>query len=179
MRILWRMLLVVTVLWTARESSAQTVPITEPAFFSVTISTPGSEVKTGSAVELTITTKNISAQNIYHIVTAGGPPGRSLQIDLRDSGGNPVLETPYGRKAHGKDRGPWHGSSFVERVLVKPGETFDEKVDLSKEYDLSRAGTYTIQVQRSDLVSDEQRKSHSKMIANIVKSNTITISVTQ
>jgi hypothetical protein len=173
------MLLVVTVLWTAVESSAQTVPITEPAFFSVTISTPGSEVKTGSVVELTVTTKNISAQNIYHGFVAGGPPGRSVEIDLRDSGGNPVLETPYGRKAHGKDRRPWSGSSFVERVLLKPGETFDEKVDLSKEYDLSRAGTYTIQVQRSDLVSDEQLKSHSKMgIANTVKSNKITITVT-
>jgi hypothetical protein len=178
MRNLWRMFLIVTVLWTARESSAQ-MPITEPAFFSVTISTPGSEVKIGSTVELTITTKNISAQNIYHGFVAGGPPGRSVDIDLRDSGGNPVLETPYGRKAHGKDRKPWSGSSFVERVLVKPGETFDEKVDLSKEYDLSRAGTYTIQVQRSDLVSNEQLKSHAKMgIGNTVKSNTITITMT-
>ena len=75
----------VTVLWTSRECSAQTVQITEPAFFSETISTPGSEVKTGSAVELTITTKNIASQNIYHGVISGGPPERSVEIYLRNS----------------------------------------------------------------------------------------------
>jgi hypothetical protein len=145
--------------------------------YTITISTPESVIKVGSEVRLDVTTKNVSNQTIYMFFSTA--PGRDPEIHLRDSKGNPVLETPYGQKVHGTDpnRRPFSGSVFGYQETLKPGETFEEKLNLSEEYDLSKPGEYTIQVRRHDVLSEDDLKSKSRTVA-FVKSNTITITIT-
>jgi len=135
-------------------------------------------VRTGSEVKLGIATKNISDQTIYHIVLTG-KPGRYLDIAIRDSKGNPVQETPHGRKVHGTElnRQPWSGSVFTGRYPIKPGETFEETINLSQEYDLSQPGTYSIQVLRSDVITEHDIKTKLNTVA-VAKSNMIALTVT-
>jgi len=157
-----------------------TAQITQPneSSYTINIAALPSVVKAGSEVKLSIIVKNISDQIIYHVVTTG-KPGRNLDIAIRDSKGDPVQETPHGRKVHGTDpnRQPWSGSVFTGRYPLKPGETFKETINLSQEYDLSQPGTYSVQVLRSDLITERDIKAKSNAVA-AVKSSTITLTVT-
>jgi hypothetical protein len=145
----------------------------EKSAYAITIRTSrGATV--GSEVTLHIITKNISDKTICHVVSSGGPSGRNLDISVRDSKGNSVQETEHGRKVHGAElnRQPWSGSVFSGRYPLRPGEVFEEKLNLAEEYDLAKPGRYSIQVLRSDIVTEEEIKSHSS--AQAVKSNTTT-----
>lgn len=114
--------------------------------YTITIAASPTVANAGSHVKLTITTKNVSDQIVYHLV-ASGKPGRNLDIAVLDTQCNQVIETPYRRKLHGSEphEHPWGGSVFVGRYAIKPGQSFEEIVDLSKEYDLTQPGTYSIQ----------------------------------
>jgi hypothetical protein len=144
--------------------------------YSITIST-SPRARIGSEVKLRITTKNISDETIYHISHAGGPRRRNLDISFRDREGRSVQETPLGRKLHGTDPVPWSGSVFTARDPIKPGDVLEEDLSLTEEYNLTRLGEYLIQVLRSDIVTDEEIKSHSTRPLAVVKSNTITLTL--
>lgn len=150
------------------QASADTQPT-----FSVTISTPVSLMKSGSEVELDIATKNISGRDVYHHVTT---LGSTLKITARDSKGNPVPMTPYGLKIHGMDpkNPPVIISVASFRMPLKPGEVFNEKIALSKEYDLSKPDKYTVQVLRDDVLSESDKKLGRGPAVN---SNMITLTV--
>jgi len=161
----------------AGNSTAQT-PQPKQESYTIAITISPTLVKTGSEVKLGITSKNISDQTIYHVVSTG-TPGGNLNIAIRDSQGNPVQETPHGRKVQGTElnRQPWSGSVFTERYPIKPGETFEETINLSQEYDLSQPGTCTIQVLRSDVITEHDIKTKSNIVT-AVKSNTIAMTMT-
>lgn len=145
----------------------------EKSAYAITIST-SRRVKVGSEVALHITTKNTSDKTIYRVVRSGGPHGRDLDISVRDSKGDSVHETPLGRKIHGTDqnREPWSGSVFTGRYPLRPGEVIEENFNLSEEYNFSKPGRYSVQVLRSDIVTEEEIKSH--LSPQAVKSNTTT-----
>ena len=80
-----------------------------------------------------------------------------MDIQVRDSEGKPVAETEYGKTIHARSieappvdrngpgvptRGPRGGAIAM---ALRPGETLTEESDLTKEFDLSRPGKYTVQ----------------------------------
>jgi hypothetical protein len=157
-----------TLLGVAPMTSAEVAQV-EPILCTVTITAPETSTKVGSEVKLDVVTKNVSDRTIY---VAYSTAGRNMKIDVRDSEGNPVSETPFGLKVHGTDpkRAPFAGTVFSMRVPLKPGETSHEQLVLDKEYDLTKPGRYFIRVQRSDILSDTNT-------VTFVKSNTIILTV--
>jgi hypothetical protein len=128
--------------------------------FSLTVSVPHSSVKVGDEITVEITIQNISDHDIYHVRTVMGGDvvtQSSIKTSVRDSEGNPVAETPFGRRAHDTEprTHPEGGSVFSDRTLLKPGDKTHEGRELSKEYDLSKPGKYTVQASQVDWKSGE------------------------
>ena len=144
-----------------RTISAQVAQSAKPPF-TLDIEVSRNEAKIGSVNLLEAHWTNTSHHNLFFAV---GGLGRATKLEVLNSEGKQVQETPNGRKAQGKDT-EFVGSVF--RATLQPGKTQTDEIDVSKEYDLSKPGRYTIQAQRWD---DE---SHTN-----VKSNTITITLTQ
>lgn len=143
----------------------------KPAF-SIALSTPRSVVEVGSPLMLGFACTNTSG----HDIVIGSP----ALISVLDSDGKSVPETPYGRKVHGTEPrpvpppevGPPHGvpgesGGGLGPLPMRPGETIrSPRSDLSREYDLSRPGTYTIQARRADFYS-----------GTVVESNVLTVTL--
>ncbi len=164
MNILIKLALLSTLTTAPGMTAAQGAHPAEP-WFSVTISTPKAVVTVGSDIKLKVVFVNNTEQDIRY--PGAGGPGRTgpvFDIDIRDSGGKPALETPYGLKMHGKDTREWRGGS-VFGGTAHPGNKIEEELILSKEYDMSKPGDYTVQV----------LERNPKFQA--VKSNSITITV--
>jgi hypothetical protein len=152
------------------KSAAQ---VTQPApaepKISITIKTAQSAVKVGSDVEVEVEMKNISAEGVGFVPTSTmSSSTTSFRWDIREGAGKEVPMTEYGLKANCLDSPGGvpricAGSSF--EAILDPGKSFRQKLALSKEYDLSRPGKYTIQALGFDGKTD-------------VKSNTITLTVT-
>jgi hypothetical protein len=155
---------------TAAQSSQQ--PRDAKPAFSMALSTRQTVVEVGSPLVVRLAITNTSD----HDVCTGAPPCPPVQISVLDSEGKPVPETPYGRELHGK---VWpsalingfsrSGSLFAAPPIppMRPGETRKETPhDVIREYDLSKPGTYTIQVRRSDPYSQ-----------SLVESNILTVTL--
>jgi hypothetical protein len=91
---------------------------------------------------------------------------RLMDIQIRDSDGTPAPETERGKIIHRRAGPLAGGNGFLHDC--KPGETFTEQSDLSAEFELTKPGTYTVQASRYDSVSGQ-----------VVKSNTLTLTVTE
>jgi hypothetical protein len=131
---------------------------------SITISAADSAPAAKSAVKVTITVKNVTRRRIVVDKLLGGETGEFLhEFDVRNARGEPAAETEYYRGF--KEGGP-DGIYEIMGHPLEPGESLVDNVTLSKLYDLSLPGRYTIQARRRD--------SESK---TYVKSNTITLTV--
>jgi hypothetical protein len=120
-------------------------------------------VPSGSPSRVDITIKNVSSQPVgVRRERAEGSGEISQEFDVRDSSGDPVPETRWGRRV--REGPPIISSSILS--IVAPGETAKDEVVLNRVYDLSLAGQYTVQAKRFDEVSKIW-----------VKSNTITITI--
>jgi len=147
--------------------NASQVSKTEEPTISINISTPQNTVRVGSEIIVDVVTQNISHHVIHYTVIAGaGAELSHFRVDVRNSVGKPVTETQYGQKVHGTDHRAHSGSVFGADIPVEPGKTLHEKLILTKEYDLSQPGTYTVQLRRTDFDDSS------------VKSNTITLTIT-
>jgi hypothetical protein len=146
----------------APQGATPTTPPAEP-WFSVTISTPNASVRAGSDVKLNIVLANTTGKDLHSGYGGPGRDGPVFDIDIRDSRNVAVPETPFGLTLHGKNPHPFAGSVFS--APSHPGEPIKEELILSKEYDLSKPGKYTVQV----------RERHP--VFQTVKSNVITITV--
>lgn len=144
--------------------SAQTPHIATQAL-SLKITTQQDTFKAGSPIILTVIETNISDHDILYSTVGHRRP---FKLHIRDSKGAPVRETQEGMKADGTDpnRKPFVGSVFPPFAL-HPGKTIQHNIVLSKEYDLDKLGTYTIQAIEHD------PSSHTT-----VKSNKLTITIT-
>jgi hypothetical protein len=136
---------------------------------SITIKIPQTAVKIGSDVVVEAEMKNISAEDVGFVPTSTmSSSTTSFRWDIRDSVGKPVQMTEYGLKANHLDSPGgvpriFAGSSFSDRLA--PGESVRQKLALSKEYNLSKPGNYTIEALGNDAGA-------------LVKSNTITLAIT-
>lgn len=147
---------------------------TPKASFSISIATPATSIPAGSPIPLTATMKNTSNHDVpirresnSELANVVKAVPRRLIIRVLDGRGRLVQETEYGRNIHVGEESSAYVRGFVSAVL-KPGETYKEEADLSKEFDLTTPGTYTVEVQKRD--PDTGKK---------VRSNKITFTVTQ
>jgi hypothetical protein len=127
-----------------------------------------------SKVKLHIITKNISDKIIYRVVRSTGPPEQDFKISVRK--GNRIQQTFYGRMILGTDhQEPWTGSVFTGRYPIQPGDVVEQDLSLGEEYGFTQPGTYSIQVLRSDILTEEEITAH--LSPQAVKSNTATVTV--
>jgi len=144
-----------------------------PPPLSLTLSPSVDKIRAGSSVDVTVTLRNISdhAVSVWR-ENAEDQGGHVYRVDVKDERGSPAPDTKVGRGFKGLDD-PQLESSDTPLVssggwqLLKPGESQVDKVNVSRLYDLSRPGRYSIFLRRFD----EQSKS-------FIKSNKITVTVT-
>ena len=136
--------------------------------FSVTISSKEPVVKSGSIIWVDATVKNTSDEVIS--VGSTAPVEFAYDIDVWTDKSARAPETKLGRRRNNRttpeDETMVILSDSAESPL-KPGKTLTDHVNVSKMYDLSQPGKYTIEFRRLD----EETKT-------FVKSNKITLTVT-
>jgi len=141
-----------------------------PSPFSLTLSSFVKVIKAGSEARLEIVLKNTS--NHEFSITKSNAEDRAeshYYIDVRDSKGRPVPDTEYAHTVSNLNSKPTTQFVFSEVVhTLNPGESLSDIAVITKLYDLSRPGEYTIIVSRK--ISRELGK-------GTVKSNPITITV--
>lgn len=126
----------------AQVSPSAQVPI------SLTISTPSSEVKAGSELKLGIALTNTTDEQIGLTTWA-----EDFRVDVLDSEGNFVGKAQEPNKSAanpgaGKVPRAIQGHSSSQGITIAPRGAFRLEVNLTKEFDLSKPGKYTVQATR-------------------------------
>jgi hypothetical protein len=146
-----------------------------PQAFSITIRSPARTWKVGSDLTITIRLENVSGQKLLLRKAPGQEQGELfMDVDVEDEHGHPPPRTKYFRVLRGiggddPARGPNEEllqAGSIQKKVLGPGESLTDGIVVSKLFDLSRPGNYTIRVRRHDQGSD-----------TIVVSNTIAVTV--
>ncbi len=124
-----------------------------PSEFLLTISAADRTVKTGSPVWVDATVKNISDKVLpfgKESPTKSDQGGRTYKVDVVDESGTRRPETLFYRRILGhltpEERAHYEpGPRSAFHLLLGPGETTTDRVDVGRLYDLGRPGKYTIQ----------------------------------
>jgi hypothetical protein len=126
---------------------------------SLKIRPTSSSVKAGDTVWVEATMEN-KADHVVWVsrVLSEDQGGVGYKVDVWDAKGEPLPLTEYAKRLGGV------GSAFEK--LLRPAETIADRVNVSKLYDLSGPGRYTIQFRRFDLDSK-----------SFLRSNTVTVTV--
>lgn len=133
----------------------------ESVLFALTISGAKSSVKAGSAVWVRAILENKSDHDlsVYKAISDDMDQGGWVyQVDIRDGKGEEPRQTEFARSVGAGGSGGY--------IPLPPGKALTDRVNVSKLYDLSRPGRYTIQFQRVDMESK-----------TFVTSNKITVTV--
>jgi len=128
---------------------------------SLTLIGPQAPLKAGSELKVKVILKNLSDGAVG--VTNHGPEGPGQYgpyVEVRDAQGSLVPQTEYYRSRQGGQ----DGSFFTDAVEV--GESRESSLIISRLYDMSKPGKYTVQVQRA-------------FGKTVIKSNTIAVTVTK
>jgi hypothetical protein len=144
--------------------------IVRPAFavvaqFSIHIATQQDQPKVGQDIILDVTITNISDRTIVMELTS---EACDYVWDVRDTNGNEVPESPEMLQLGCQDPPGMTGADMI--FPLKPNESYRTKLSMSKWKAISHPGEYTIQLSRG--LNRIQKET-------VVKSNKITISVTQ
>jgi hypothetical protein len=141
------------------------------ASFTMSISLKERTVKPGSEVQVAVELTNGSTERIWLWRSRTGPP--PYTIKLLDREGKGAALTAKGRafqkgeaviRENGRIVRAFPGSG--EQASVAPGETVKDSVSIDDQFDLTQPGTYTIQLERIDPVTEL-----------LVKSNSVTLTV--
>ncbi len=162
-----------------RAGASQDEPRSKPSF-AVAVSAAHVEFEPGAPIPVKLTMTNTSDRDLTFSVTGVQCPPlinewvtmRQVQVLLYDSEGNLVPLTRYGAavqgrtgpvaKAPGADREQGVGCGGRSTIeILRPGESRIEETDLSKEFDIKKAGTYTVRAQRLDKESQGLVKSEA------------------
>ena len=141
--------------------------------FSVALIADGVEFNIGSQIVLQSAMTNTSDHDLVFTTwflqskTLGDKSVkvRQVVVELYDSEGSPVPLTLYGKAIRGQC-GACGGKGVLDGL--KPGESRNEVVDLSKEFDIKKPGKYSVQAQRLDEISKTLVKS-SVVTINLVR----------
>jgi hypothetical protein len=131
--------------------------------FSIAINAPANRIKSGDDLPMTVVLRNMSSQkSIIH--TSLGKTNAEIEYDIRvkHADGTAVPKTPYEQNLEAKGT---RGSAGL--CILNPGDTCEERTNVANLYDLTKPGTYVIQVGRTP--GDGSA---------VVTSNTITVQVT-
>jgi hypothetical protein len=142
------------------------------SLFSVTLDPPKGALKSGAQLVLRVNVKNTSDHDIPFRRT-GNPVSNEefrYKIDVRDADGNPAPASARVRALEGQ-------IIQIEDInnhayWLKPGESYSDDLEITKLFDLSHPGKYTVWVSK-DLLSRQPRPEDT------VKSNTVTVVVQQ
>ena len=114
--------------------------------------------KVGEPVRVIVAMINGSKRVVHYSLM---DPAWDWEMDVRDSAGNPVPETPLYRQIRENLK---NGPMVVSRRILgtlRPGEKAQDVIEVQMFYDVSRPGQYTIEVERKFTdVSDEAVKSN-------------------
>ncbi len=114
-------------------------------------------------VELTVTNKSKHEISLWREVS-----GRDFQVEVKDHKGKFAKDTKYGYSRNGRADParltPEDLSGSGACVTLGPGKSLSYKLDISKLYDLTQPGEYTIQAERSDSESTATVKSNKIVI---------------
>jgi hypothetical protein len=111
--------------------------------FSITVSSPQDTWKAGSDVVITISITNTSNRTVFlRTGTGQGDDELFSDIEVEDDLGHRLPRRPTGDLVA--------GSRYIKKTFLKPTETLKENIVISKLFDLSRSGKYTVRVQRRD-----------------------------
>ena len=139
--------------------------------FSLTIAAPKEPLRAGTELRLLVTVTNTSDRNISFITSPGPIPedGLLYEINVRDAQARSAPPSVYLR-TRDKRIPTDYGSRFAR--TLRPGQSFVDQVTVTKFYDLSRPGNYTISVARP-------MPPRQNLGKGSVKSNPVTVVVTQ
>jgi hypothetical protein len=172
MRILSCTWLVLVLMALPVQQSAQSVPQSSSASFSVTLKMSQTVVHLGSEIKIEAVLTNQSNHEKWFGIDGGGLRGEfTYEIGTLDHEGHEPSKTQYFHAVRGEDSPSPDGKTqlvLTRRMTqrpVKPGDSLTEFISFNKLYDL-KPGTYTVQVERAD---DETK--------TVVKSNVVTITI--
>jgi hypothetical protein len=131
--------------------------------FTISISVPTPDVKTGSDIWLNVTLTNHSPTDLNESGSISSMTGLdpNLIFYVRDTRGNLIAKRRF-------EHAELATGAPVNRVL-KPGETLTEQQNIAHVFDLTHPRTYVVQVSREFSAGDQRM---------IVRSNKVTIAVT-
>jgi hypothetical protein len=135
-----------------------------PQPFTIAIKVTNGALRVGDEVRIHVTLENVSSKQI--MIRRTPSPAQAEEhyaVRVRYADGKDVPRTEYGTAA---DSRQFAGSKIKVRLM--PGETMEEDTVLSKQFNLSSPGEYTVQLSRP--VSDDLKD-------GIVKSNKLTVSI--
>jgi hypothetical protein len=133
---------------------------------SLNISLPQDTVKPGSPVVLHLAMTNISDGDLdVGRSTVNGALPRHVDVKVLDKDGQPVPETDYGMRIHGRVRRGGVGGGAGTTENMKPGDAIREESDLNKEFEL-KPGKCTVQAE-----------TYIPFTGILVKSNVVTFTV--
>jgi hypothetical protein len=146
--------------------------------FTITISTSHSVVTAKSPIEVQVALKNTSNRDLRIFVDNSDKAELSgFDVEVTDPQGLAPKITAYHNVLTGWKAPPEtvmkQGGEFIivgsgGTLPLAPGETIDLHMDIGQMYDLSKPGTYTVQVTRTDAPD-----------GTMVKSNPLKITVTE
>lgn len=139
--------------------------------FSLTMAPPSAPLKSGAELRLLVTVTNTSDRTIGFIRSLGQIPDEWFRYKIRvhNEAGQSAPVSAYVRELKNKQTLDFQ-SSYAR--WLKPGESFVDNVEITKCYDLSLPGTYTISVAR-------EFPPAQNLGTGYIKSNTITVTVTK
>jgi hypothetical protein len=154
---------------------AKLVQCAEPPL-TITISlADGGVEKTGSPVAVSVTLTNHSGKTLS---ASQVDYADDYTVDVRDAQGNSAPESEEVRKARAEMDACRNSGQAVggRKILLhgmsqfRPGESWQETLLITKHYDMSRPGKFTIRL---------ERKLPEELGKGTVKSNPITVTVTE
>lgn len=142
--------------------------------FSLTIKADEATVKSGSPVWVTAAVQNISGHPLTTVLAYFKDKGGYVyKVSAVNEKGASAPETKHGRRAQGHETPEEESRDFYvvnsssANYTFSPGETMKDRVEVTKLFDLTTPGKYTIQFQEFDLDSN-----------TMLKSNIVTVTVT-
>lgn len=117
--------------------------------FSVTLNAPGKPLRSGAELHLLVTIRNTSDHEITFSTSPGPVPeeGFRYKIEVLDAPTHPAPPSPLVVEMRSGKKLVDTWSSNIGRRL-EPGESFVGQIDVTRLYDLSQPGIYTISVTR-------------------------------
>ena len=135
--------------------------------FTVTISSPQSDVRIGTPIVIHIVLKSTSEKQITvpEAIHAGNQGEYNYRIFVHGPGGNVPSDTPHGARM--KKGGE---VETMSRVLIYPlnlGDEITDDVDLNNVVAITTPGDYVVEVERADRLYSDQHIRSNKLVLHV------------